>query len=111
MNRSGLQAPRSAVYQNTVRKSALVAWQPFAKREESKMAAATARQIPVVNNVITDEDFDNLRTEGKVSIFVMQKIRLVGNHCDISCYFRSILADSFLSVSSKHTNFSRTSTR
>ncbi|KAJ7389807.1 hypothetical protein OS493_028775 [Desmophyllum pertusum] len=31
------------------------------------MAAATARQIPVVNNVITDEDFENLRTEGKHS--------------------------------------------
>ena len=31
------------------------------------MAAATARQIPVVNNVITDEDLDNFRTEGKVS--------------------------------------------
>ncbi|XP_058948319.1 cilia- and flagella-associated protein 69 [Pocillopora verrucosa] len=31
------------------------------------MAAATARQIPVVNNVITDEDLDNFRTEGKHS--------------------------------------------
>lgn len=29
------------------------------------MAAATARQIPVVNNVITDEDLNNFRTEGK----------------------------------------------
>ncbi|KAM7433104.1 hypothetical protein ABFA07_016561 [Porites harrisoni] len=31
------------------------------------MAAATARPIPVVNNVMTDEDLDNLRTDGKHS--------------------------------------------
>lgn len=33
----------------------------------NKMAAATAKPIPVVNNVITDEDLDNFRTEGKHS--------------------------------------------
>ncbi|XP_078375930.1 cilia- and flagella-associated protein 69-like [Oculina patagonica] len=31
------------------------------------MAAATARQIPVVNNVITDEDLENFKPEGKHS--------------------------------------------
>ncbi|XP_068670684.1 cilia- and flagella-associated protein 69-like [Montipora foliosa] len=31
------------------------------------MATATAGPIPVVNNVITDEDFDNLRNDGKHS--------------------------------------------
>lgn len=41
------------------------------RNEKSKMAAATARQIPVVNNVITDEDLDNFRTEGKVSMLEM----------------------------------------
>ena len=30
------------------------------------MATATAGPIPVVNNVITDEDFDSLRNDGKV---------------------------------------------
>lgn len=37
------------------------------------MAAATAGSIPVVNNVITDEDVDNLRTEGKVTMIFMSK--------------------------------------
>ena len=41
------------------------------RNEKSKMAAATARQNPVVNNVITDEDLDNFRTEGKVSMLEM----------------------------------------
>lgn len=41
------------------------------RNEKSKMAAATARQIPVVNNVITDEDLDNFRSEGKVSMLEM----------------------------------------
>lgn len=50
------------------------------------MAAATARQIPVVNNVITDEDFENLRTEGKVSTFLMQSRSPVEKHCEITCY-------------------------
>ena len=39
------------------------------------MAAATARQIPVVNNVITDEDLDNFRTEGKVSMLELKKVQ------------------------------------
>ena len=43
-----------------------------------KMAAATARQIPVVNNVITDEDFENLRTEGKVRKYLMQRSCIIG---------------------------------
>ena len=38
-----------------------------------KMAAATARPIPVVNNVMTDEDLDNLRTDGKVRTIFMQR--------------------------------------
>ena len=37
------------------------------------MAAATARPIPVVNNVMTDEDLDNLRTDGKVRTIFMQR--------------------------------------
>ena len=60
-----------------------VARRPLRKvkiREEQnlkKMAAATARPIPVVNNVMTDEDFDNLRTEGKVRTFFMQRNNLI----------------------------------
>lgn len=38
------------------------------------MAAATARPIPVVNNVMTDEDLDNLRTDGKVRTIFMQGV-------------------------------------
>ena len=44
------------------------------------MAAATARQIPVVNNVITDEDFEKLRAEGKVKKYLIQKVYMVGKH-------------------------------
>jgi len=55
--------------------------------EEIKMAAATARQIPVVNNVITDEDFEKLRTEGKVRKYLMQRGYLVGKHNEITCCF------------------------
>lgn len=51
------------------------------------MAAATARQIPVVNNVITDEDFEKLRTEGKVRKYLMQRGYLVGKHNEITCCF------------------------
>ena len=51
------------------------------------MAAATARQIPVVNNVITDEDFEKLRTEGKVRKHLMQRGYLVGKHSEITCCF------------------------
>lgn len=50
------------------------------------MAAATARQqIPVVNNVITDEDMDNVRTEGKVRKYLLQRSYLIGNHREITC--------------------------
>ena len=31
-------------------------------------ATSTAKQIPVVNNVITDEDLKNVRTEGQVEV-------------------------------------------
>lgn len=51
------------------------------------MAAATARQIPVVNNVITDEDFENLRTEGKVRKYLMQRSYLIGKNREVTCFF------------------------
>ena len=93
---------------------AVVARQQFACKKiskENKMAAATARQIPVVNNVITDEDFEKLRTEGKVRKYLMQRGYLVGKHSEITCCFYSILANLFQSAFSKHTNFLQTSTR
>ena len=55
--------------------------------EEVKMAAATARQIPVVNNVITDEDFEPLRTEGKVRRNLMQRGYLIGKNSEITYCF------------------------
>ena len=51
------------------------------------MAAATARPIPVVNNVITDEDVDNLRTEGKVTTIFMSRSYLIGKKCEINRCF------------------------
>ena len=63
-------SPWSAAYQNTVKKLSPLLSNRL-RKEKSKMAAATARQIPVVNNVITDEDLDNFRTEGKVSMLEM----------------------------------------
>ena len=82
------------------------------------MAAATARPIPVVNNVITDEDFDNLQTEGKVRTFLVQRgyiIRKNGDHrsvvftafwqaCSSQCHqdtqtsHRQALGKSFINV-------------
>lgn len=73
--------------------------------EKIKMAAATARPIPVVNNVITDEDFEKLRTEGKVRKCLMQRAYLVGKHSEITHCFYSILANLFPSAFSKRTNF------
>ena len=51
------------------------------------MAAATARQIPVVNNVITDEDFEKLRTEGKVRKHLIQRGYMLGKQRKITCCF------------------------
>lgn len=53
----------------------------------NKMAAATAKPIPVVNNVITDEDLDNFRTEGKVRTFSIQTGGLCGKKGEINCLF------------------------
>ena len=38
---------------------------------------ATAGTIPLVNNVVTDEDFENLRAEGKVTLLIIQRIELL----------------------------------
>ena len=57
------------------------------QNEKSKMAAATARQIPVVNNVITDEDLDNFRTEGKVSMLEMEKLEKIAKQVVIFAAF------------------------
>jgi len=51
----------------------LVAKQHFDR--DCNMAAAGP--IPLVNNVVTDEDFENLRAEGKVTLLIIQKIELL----------------------------------
>lgn len=40
-------------------------------------ATATAGPIPLVNNVVTDEDFENLRADGKVTSLIIQRIELL----------------------------------
>ena len=40
-------------------------------------ATATAGSIPLVNNVVTDEDFENLRAEGKVTLLIIQRNELL----------------------------------
>ena len=53
----------------------LVAKQHFDK--DCNMATATAGPIPLVNNVVTDEDFENLRADGKVTSLIIQRIELL----------------------------------
>ena len=44
---------------------------------DCNMATATAGPIPLVNNVVTDEDFENLRAEGKVTLLIIQRNELL----------------------------------
>lgn len=53
----------------------LVAKQHFDR--DCNMATAMAGPIPLVNNVVTDEDFENLRADGKVTSLINQRIELL----------------------------------
>lgn len=74
------------------------------------MAAATARQIPVVNNVITDEDFEKLRTEGKVRQYLMQRSYMVGKQSKITCCFFTAFWQTCSSQRSENTQTSHRQT-
>ena len=55
----------------------LVAKQHFDRDCNMATATATAGPIPLVNNVVTDEDFENLRADGKVTSLIIQRIELL----------------------------------